>query len=190
MKFINRYKKGEYEYASYNKKKTWIITAILYLLSAAIYITGYVTTGSNKNLLTIVAILGILPASKALIVAIMNMRVRILPLDLKKEIDDSIGGLKGYYHLYLTSYEFNYYLAHLVVTKDSLICYTDDKKFDFKQFDAHMEKHMGIEGIEGIVIKVFTNHESYVSRLRQLNATHQADQTNEKLCKLLTNISL
>ena len=49
MLLLKRYEKGEYEYASYSKVRNWIITIVMYALSAAIYTIGYITTGSNRN---------------------------------------------------------------------------------------------------------------------------------------------
>lgn len=189
MNLMNKYTKGEYEYADYNKKKMIICTVSMYALSAAVYLIGYLTTGSNKNLLTIVAVLGILPASKLLISLIMNLRVKSVDATLKNDIDSAVGNLKGFYHLYFTSYDVNFYMAHCVVTSDSLIGYTDDKDFDEKKFNEHIEKHMKIDGISGILIKVFNNRDSYINRLGQLNETDNT-KTNNKVCELISNISL
>ena len=191
MKFLNKYQKGEYEYASYNKKRSWIITVFLYVLSLSIYLMGYISTGSNKNLLTIVAVLGILPASKSLISAIMNSRVKTTDQDTREAIDSVIGNLTGMYNIYLTSYDINFYLVHLVVTSDSLICLSDDKNFDVKRFNEHLEKHMKIDGINNILIKVFDNKEAYTDRLIQLNNLETSViKPHGKLLNLIKNISL
>ena len=190
MNFFNKYEKGEYPYAKYNMKKTWIVTCFLYALSASIYIMGYVTTHTNKNLLTIVAVLGILPASKSMISAIMNSRVKTVDESLKNSIDEKMDGLSGMYHLYLTSYDNNFYLAHCVVTNDSLICFTDDKKFSVKAFDEHIKKHLKIEGVDGILIKVFDNKEAYLNRLEQLHDITHNKNCNKKVYDLLKAISL
>ena len=190
MKLFNKYEKGDYEYASYNKIRSVIVTVLMYALSAAVYIIGYITTGSNKNLLTIVAILGVLPASKALIAAIMSIRVKTADEDIRRKIEDNMGDLTGLYNLYLTSYDMNFYLAHATITGDSLICYTDSPDFDQKRFNDHIEKHMKIEGLQNVLIKVFTNPEAYITRLKQLCETGQSDKTNEKLINLLKNISV
>lgn len=43
-------------------------------VSIGLYVMGYVTTGSNKNLLTIVAVLGCLPACKSLVNLILFLK--------------------------------------------------------------------------------------------------------------------
>ncbi len=190
MNLFNKYQKGDHKYASYSMKTSWLVTVLLYALSASIYIAGYVTTGSNKNLLTIVAVLGVLPASKALINSIMKSRVKTVPQDIYEKIENAKGDLKGFYSLYLTSYETNFFISHAVVTSDSFIGYSDDKNFDQKKFDDHLKKHMKLEGIDSMLIKVFDSADSYITRLKQLNESSQSQTANDKMCKLLMNISL
>lgn len=190
MRLFNKYTKGEYEYAKYNRLKLIIYTLGMYSLSAAIYIIGYITTKTNKNLLTIVAVLGILPASKLLISLIMACRVKTVSMDIKKEIDSNIGGLTGFYNMYFTSYDVNYYLNHCVITSDSFIGYTDTNDFDNKKFQEHIEKHMKIDGISNVLIKIFDSKDGYINRLSQLNNTDQVNKTNEKMIELINNISL
>ena len=71
MKKVN---KGEFEYLAYMKKKQVIITIILFLVSISLYVAGYIATKTNANLLTIVAVLGLLPASKSFVEMIMYLR--------------------------------------------------------------------------------------------------------------------
>lgn len=188
MKFLNKYSKGQYEYAAYNKVKIGIFTLGLYALSAAIYLIGYYTTGSNRNLLTVVAVLGILPASKMLISFIMNARVKSIDESLRKEFDENSKERTALYHMFFTSYDTNFKVDHLVITKDSVIGYTSDEKFDEKKFQEHMDKHMKIEGIQNIVIKIFTSKDNYINRLSQLSSSEQT--VNGKMYELIMSITL
>ena len=56
--------KGQYGYMDKQRKRVIITTISYYAISLAIFAMGYITTGSKRNLLTIVAVLGLLPASK------------------------------------------------------------------------------------------------------------------------------
>ena len=68
--------KGTFLYLDTQKKYEIIRTILFYAISAAIFATGYITTGTKKNLLTMVAVLGVLPASKSLVSVIMFMRYK------------------------------------------------------------------------------------------------------------------
>lgn len=189
-KILNKYLKGEYEYVKDHRMRICIFTAFLFIISLSLYIAGYVTTKSNKNYLTIVAILGLLPASKSLVSVIMNFRVKVTDLTFKKEIESRIGNLTGMFHMYFTSYDSNFYINHLVITDNSLIGFSDDSKFDEKKFKDHLEKHMKIDGIENITIKVFNDKNAYFKRLDELNKITDSNNTNTKLYNLLYSITL
>lgn len=53
--------KGMPGYIKDQKKKRILITILLFGISIAVFLTGYLTTHTRNNLLTIVAILGCLP---------------------------------------------------------------------------------------------------------------------------------
>ena len=63
--------KGCYGYLTRQKKKEIIKTVLFFALSLSVFAIGYATTGTKKNLLTIVAMLGFLPASKSMVSMIM-----------------------------------------------------------------------------------------------------------------------
>lgn len=189
-KIFNKFEKGEFGYAKFNKTKTAVITIILFALAIGLYITGYVTTGSNKNLLTVVAVLGMLPASKSAVALIMTMRVNASDEVFKKEIDEHKGSLFVMYDMYFTSYDKNFYINNMVITSDSMICFTDDPKFDEKKFNEHINKHISLEGLKDIFIKAFTDKSAYLRRLDEINNSSADKNANNNLVKLLKNISI
>ena len=67
--------KGNPGYLDYKKKAEILRTVIYFALVAAVFFLGYSQAHTKKNLLTIVAILGCLPASKALVGVILRLPV-------------------------------------------------------------------------------------------------------------------
>ena len=169
MKLLNRYTKGQYEYAAFNKKKSILIAAAMFSLSLIIYFTGVTTTGSNKNLLTIVAVLGMLPASKLLVAAIMSLRVKVVDEEVKNEIDEATQNLNGFYHMYFTSYDKNFAISHMIVNKKVLICFYEDQKFNKDAFKEHIETMMKRAGHSNIVVSVTNDIEKYCHMLSDLD---------------------
>ena len=78
--------KGTYGYIENHKAYVAIRTLIYFLLCVGLYVMGYVTTGSNKNLLTVVAILGCLPACKSLVNLIMFVKAKGCSQELMKKV--------------------------------------------------------------------------------------------------------
>lgn len=184
-----RLNKGQFEYASYKKKSEFLKTIIAFAIPLSLFIMGYYTTHTKANLLTIVAVLGLLPASKMLVSALMNARVKCADSDTRLKIDSSIGELAGLYNMYFTSYESNFYICHMIVTKDSIIGYTTDSKFEEDKFKKHLEKHLKLDGITGINIKIFTALDTYTRRLAELNKS-ESRNVNDSIVNLLMSISL
>lgn len=102
---IQRKKKGDYEYPPYETRRVIIRTAAYFLISIAVFLLGYFSTGQKENLLTIVAVLGMLPSSKSLVAIVMYLKIPKFSQDAYQEISKRAGKVPIIYSLYLTSYK-------------------------------------------------------------------------------------
>ena len=59
---MKRAVKGNFGYIRAKRLSVLIKTAIFFGISLSLFAAGYITTGKKENLLTIVAVLGCLPA--------------------------------------------------------------------------------------------------------------------------------
>ena len=186
----NKMKKGEYGYLLYKKKVSIIMTIGMFAISLALYIAGYVTTKTNANLLTVVAVLGCLPASKSAVNMIMFLKAKgCLPKD-KEAIDRAIDSLDGYYDLYFTSYQKNFPINHLVVTQNAIIAYSSDEKIVEKEFNEHMKDILNKERIQDITVKLFKDREKYINRLNELNQSEADTSARKDIVSMLYSVSL
>ena len=64
---MKKVQKGAPGYLDYKKKVEIIRTVIYFGIVAAVFFLGYFQTGTRLNLLTVIAVLGCLPAGKALV---------------------------------------------------------------------------------------------------------------------------
>ena len=191
MDFLYRkHPKGSYEHAKYKRTVDIIITIFLFLLSLGLFVIGYVAAGSKKNLLTIVAVLGLLPACKMVVDVIMCFRVKPVEESVREGIDASIGKLYGLYHMYFTSYDKNFPIDHLVITSNSVIGLCSNPKFDEKLFITHLKDYMRKDGIKDITIKIFDDYNKYLNRLSELNNLDDETTTvNIGVRNLILNIT-
>lgn len=187
---MKKNKKGSYGYLSAKKKSTTIITICMFAVSIALYIAGYVTTKSNANLLTVVAILGCLPASKSAVNMIMFLKTKECSENDHEAIASVIGSLNGYYDLYFTGYSKNFPIDHLVVTKNSILAYSSDKKITEKEFYEHMKDILNKERISDITVKLFTDRTKYLNRLKELNQSEADTTARQDLVSMLFQVSL
>ena len=100
--------KGAFGYLNNRKKYTALRTVLFFSISAALYISGIIRTGSNKNLLTIVAVLGCLPACKSAVNFILFLRAKGCSDALhEKLVSYEDGSMTVFYDMYFTSYQKN-----------------------------------------------------------------------------------
>ena len=67
--------KGTFGYLEKKKRNAILWTILCFGISLAVFLAGYLTTGTRKNLLTVVAVLGCLPACKSIVNLIMSIRM-------------------------------------------------------------------------------------------------------------------
>lgn len=67
-----------------------IKTIIYFSVSISLYFAGIEATGNNRNLLTIVAVLGCLPASKSMVSMIMFLKYKGCPEEVWEKLDPAI----------------------------------------------------------------------------------------------------
>ncbi len=186
----NKVQKGMFGYLSNRKKTSALVTFGMFALSLAIFIMGYVTTKTNANYLTVVAVLGCLPASKSAVSMIMYLKAKGCSVEDKAVIDGAIGSLDGYYDLYFTGYSKNFPTHHLVVTQNAIIAYSSDKKIAEKDFNEHMKDILNKERIHDVTVKLFTDRAKYVNRLKELNQSEADTSARMDMVKMLFNVSL
>lgn len=182
--------KGQRNYLNSQKKYEIIKTAILFALPLSIYIAGYVSTGSNINYLTIVAVLGFLPACKSLVQTIMYLRYKSCPTELADKIDGAKGEVTDLYDCVFTAYQDTFKVDHLVVCGNTVCGVTTDKGFKEKEFQAHLDKILKADNIKNVSIKVFTDENKYIERLGQLQDLEAEDKRTTSIISTLLSVSL
>lgn len=163
------------------------------MLSLSIFFIGWWSTGTQKNLLTVVAVLGLLPASKSLVNMIMFIRARGCSEHIYNKIAEHSGDLNEAYDLYFTSYNKNYQVSHLVV-EDKVICgFSEDSKLDAKACEKHLETMLKQGGCKNIVVKIYHNLDKYcegLDLLKQKDRGHLHAEQTDNIWSNLLSISL
>lgn len=183
--------KGSYGYLKNHRVVALIRTVLFFGVSIGLYVMGYVTTKSNRNLLTIVAVLGCLPACKSLVNLIIFLRAEGCSEALKNRVSSYDGSLKTFYDLYFTSYQKNFALSHMALKGNVLCGITETDKCDCNAAQKHLEQMLAQEGIKNITVKIYSDRDKYVDRLSQiidLDTEERRDQ--EQIVALLYSISL
>lgn len=182
--------KGTRNYIKSQKKYEILRTLIYFFLSLSLFVAGYITTKSRENLLTVVAVVGCLPACKSLIGAIMFLRYKSCPKEAASEIEDHMDKLHGLYDMVFTSEKRNFVIDHLVVHGSNICGYSTQVNFPEKEFQTHMDGIMKSGGIKNYTFKVFTDLQKYTDRLDQLNALDAENKNITHILDTLKSVAL
>lgn len=191
--------KGEKGYLEYQKKNTIFRTVILFALSLAIFFTGLISTGQKENLLTIVAVLGCLPASRSAVNMIMVLRFKGMKDADFFKIKPHVGTCAALCDMVFTSYEKNYEIHHMAFKGNSLIGFTANPDCDAKKCEKHLHDLCAQNNLGDVEIKIFKELPKYINRLDQLQSLPDLEvEENGKapvskadlVCSLMRAISL
>lgn len=189
--------KGSYGYLKKQAVKQGLIALGMLAFCSAIFLTGYFWLTQYATILTVIAVLGMLPVAKMLVSMILFMKAEKFSCtaDLYDKIMDVAGDKKddllAGFDFYVTSYDKNFPLSVACVAKDCLIAYTPWKKCDCNKCKVHFEEYMKKNGISGINVKIFTDEKKYLERFSQLCEDSEKTTENEKaMYRLLLNLSL
>lgn len=164
---MKKHKKGEQGYIRFQHLVSSVRTVILFALALGLYAIGYINTGTNKNLLTVVAILGILPASRSCVNMIMFLRYKSLDKALYESLIQAAGDESDnlLYENVLTTTEKSYFLPAMYYRNHTIIAYCENKANEaLGNIEAHVKKSLKLDKID-TTVKVFKDRDQFTERL-------------------------
>lgn len=165
---MKKIKKGTYGYIRAEKKKVFLWTFVLFAIPIAIYITGLLQTGTRKNLFTVVAILGCLPACKWMVNLIMIMMQKPVSKEVYEQVRAACGTLTAGYELVFTTYEHTIPVNAVVICGEHVVCFTPDEKADPAFLEKHITRILTLNGFPTVQPKVMKDFKKYLQRVREL----------------------
>lgn len=178
--------KGQYGYIKRKQRTVTLRTILMFGISLAILLLGIWSTGDKKNLLTVVAVLGCLPASKSAVGMIMFLKAKGCSEAVKERVSGCGTGLVQLYDMVFTSYEKNYQVSHMVI-KGHVVCgYTEDARCDVKACEKHLGALLAQGGCKGVTVKIFDELEAYCKGLENLQKQEEEPLPEEIMGNLLS----
>lgn len=187
---MNKVQKGDFAYYNYKKKMVVFLTVLYFALAIGLYVIGYVTTGSNKNLLTIVAVLGMLPASKSAVSMVMYLRYHGCNTEDYEMLKGKVDSFVHAYGLVFTTYKKNFEACACIVKNGYVYACISNHPNDADELKKHISDMIRQNGLKGTA-GVFTNKDEYLKRLSDLEKKDDEDRANdEALLTLMLQLSL
>lgn len=192
MNFL-KIKKGTYGYIDAKKKKQLLWTIVLFLIVFVIFITGILINKTRLNVLTVVAVCGVMPAARALLSYIMLFKYHTFEKEIYDKIKEHEGTLTMGYEYVITTEKEVLSVTSAAICGKTLCVYTMQKEFDEKKCTEYLKGMMKNNDMEGISIKIFKEFHAYLRRMDEMNenlADHERNLENEqKLLMLLGALS-
>ena len=161
-------RKGEWGYFDSERKRKLLITAASFLIPAVILISGALYFGTKANLMTVVAMVGMIPASMSLVSTIMFFLRHSLPEEEYRAIEPHEGSLTVAYELYLTSEKQNALVDCIAICGTELVGYISDSGTDPRFAEDHLTRMLRADGYR-MNVRMLTDLRRFTERMDSMN---------------------
>lgn len=182
--------KGTKDYLKTQKNYEIARTILYFSISIILFVAGWIATGSRENLLTIVAVLGCLPACKSAVDMIMFLRYKGCSPENAAKIEAHSGDLHTCFDFVFTSYEKNYAVAHMAVKGNTICGFTQDGSFDEQAFYKHIDTILKKDNYRETSVKIFKDINKYTNRLEQMKTLETDETLTLGIIRTLKSVSL
>lgn len=192
---MKKVEKGQPGYLDYKKKYEIIRTLIYFAIVAAVFFLGVWQTHSRKNLLTVVAVVGCLPASKALVGVITRFPYKSISRKLAADITGRSKHITRIFDMVLTSTEKFMPVESIVISGNTIFGYAPNEKTDLKYTADFIKEILSMNRIKNINIKLFRELNAFNARVDGLDSIAAVEKEDlkemeEKIAGLILNVSI
>lgn len=187
--------KGYSGYLKSKRNRLLIQTVVSFGLVAAVFILGWVQTGTRLNLLTLVAVLGCLPACKVLVGLITISPYKGIEEKKAYETDRKAPLLTNIYDLVITSREHIMPVDAIAISGHTVCGYAPNKKTNTDEVAKHIRNILEENRISKVTVKIFPDYVSFLSRAEGMNSIAQIEgngqkRVEQKIRQIILNISM
>lgn len=161
-------KKGAFHYIKNEKKRRILKTLLLFTVPVIALIIGILIYKTKTNIVTVIAVVGMLPGCKSLVGTIMIFMYQSMDEEKYRQVEEKRGSLTMVYEMVLTTYEKNTYVDTFAICGNQVIGYSGDKKIDLKYVEEHTQKILHHNGYK-VKVKIFKDFQPFLDRIDSLN---------------------
>ena len=162
-------KKGEWGYFQSQKLRRLLVTVLLFAIPVLILVTSGIYFGTRQNIMTIVAMVGMIPAAMSAVNLIMFLLRKSLPEEEYRTLKAHEGDLTVAYEMYMTSEKKNALVDCLVICGNEVVGLVTDANTDRRFAQDHLQKMLREEGMR-VSVHMLGDIRKFTERMDSLNA--------------------
>jgi len=172
--------KGQLGYINNRKLARGLTVGIGIAAMLAIFLTGYISTGTRNNILTVASILTALPVAKYIVLLIMVLPYHSEPQELHDKVVDAAGeNSQVLAEMIMTSKEKVMPVDYLVVKESHVMGYTSYKKCDIPFAEKFITENMQVNGHK-VAVKIWDDEKKFISKIASMgNKEIEEDKMNK-----------
>ncbi len=181
--------KGECGYINWRKRRIILWIAIMAVMAAAIYITGFLLNDkSNKNIFTIVAVLFALPIAKQLVAMILLFPFHSVSQEqYQKAVDKLADGMELMADLVITSPEHVMHLDFAAVGQKQVIALIGEGKQDLAEVRAYLTRGVHNWGSD-YKVKIVDSEKVFLQELQKVKPIEVNEEEENKVKAYLLSL--
>lgn len=180
--------KGMYGFHAQKKKSEIIKTIVLFGIALAVYFTGLLHTGTNKNLLTVVAIVGMLPASKSAVSMLMFVRYKAAAASLHEQLEKCGNSMEA---CGVRLYDLIFVLNEKVVKTDcvfvldtAVTVYTANTQMPENELSKYLKNFLSNHGKGNCTVKTYKTEKAFLEHIKSRIPKEQDEKAVENQTKI------
>lgn len=183
----NRPLKGDIRYLDWQKKYTALRTSVYFLIVIAVFLAGLITTKTRNNVLTVVAILGVLPASKSFVNTLMYIRFKGVDEQFHQAMQPFEEHMHIFYNMLVSSKDKINFINCIAIFDHSVYLFSTEDKTDAREFEKYMKNILSNHGKGNVNVKLYKSQKEFLNRLSALKR-EKGETRNEESEKKIIDI--
>ncbi len=174
--------KGEYGYLRYKRKTETIKSIVFFAIAMAIFVIGYISTGTKKNWFTVLAVVSMLPVAKQITVTILYYKYKSGTKEVFDRMKAHEKSALCLSDIVITAYDKTFELMHVAIVGNTVIGYSEKKKTSEKDGEVYLKNIIEQNGYQGVSVKIYKKEKDYIDRLVQMqeHLSKDKDANREK----------
>jgi hypothetical protein len=171
---MKKIEKGMCGYLKYRKRISLFIMLASYAVIAGLFLIGFLATKSTANIMTVVAVVGALPAGKFTVDFVVLVPHNSASAELVQKTNGAFGGLKVYYDLVFSNSTSPIGTQVIVVADTLAIALTDEEKADARLFEKSVAEFSEKDG-HPLNVKLYTDESSFIAKAKVMSSGKESD---------------